>query len=50
MEVLYGAIITGSIAYLITELNSIQKELKSLRESVIYIQIELKEMEFNDRS
>lgn len=41
MEVLFGIVGSACLAYLIGEVNSIQTELKSLRESVIWIQTKL---------
>lgn len=49
MEVFYGSIISASVAYLINEVNTVQKELKSLREAVISIQIKLGVKKDDDR-
>lgn len=41
MEVLFSVIVSVSFAHLISQISTVQKEVKSLREAVLWIQVKL---------
>ncbi len=41
MELVFGIVASGCLGYLVTEINSLQSEVKELREAIIWIKVKL---------